>query len=369
MNTITTANYKIDQQIKRATNLAKPENTLIKQKIENNQQVSFGSTAAAKGILAKTSHAATSLILKINQSRLPHPVKAWSTYMIANVPILSNVVFKSPIMEGDLIFAITAALPFARTVSEVPERRGEAFIRDMSGFLIFLTCVRAVQGLAWEKPLKFMQQAKPLQALAKKPAINNISMVTSMFPDTGRFLSEVARVDKVDDVIKAALGKGNVDDALKVVFNAVKEPGIKETARAYFERVPRAKEHFIKALEAAGGSKEGLKSNLQSFNKLKSFRSLAGAIIGGIVYILVSGIGINLLNQHLAKKKAAQKQKTPDLTPKGIPFAAKMNQENKVNNSLLLNQPTVNLSQIPGGQYSNRNQFINEINGWLNQIQ
>ncbi|MEW5818854.1 MAG: hypothetical protein AB1782_01570 [Cyanobacteriota bacterium] len=339
-----------------------------KNNLSGNNQISFGSAAAAGGMMAGVSKAATNLILKINQSRLlPGPLKSWSTYMIANVPILSNVVFKSPITEGDLIFATAAALPFARTVSETKERRREAFLRDMSGFVIFLTCVRAVQGLEWEKALKFMSQAKPLQALAKDKSINLMGMVTRMFPDTQNLLSELARIDKIDDVIKAASKSGTLDDVINTTFKTVKEPGVKDAAMSFFKRVPKAKEHFVSSIQSAATG-NGLKSTLTSLNKLKRFRSVAGAIIGGIAYILISGIGINKLNQYLAKRDKMKKQQTKDISPKGIPFSAKVNEGQKLNLSTN-NQISagLDLKQVAGGHLSNRDHFLAALNTLDNQ--
>jgi hypothetical protein len=347
-------NAALNINIRPVQNNIQQEKPPVKPLQQKQPPLSFGNAALSGGLMGKVSKGATSLILKINQSRLPGPIKAWSTYMIANVPILSNVVFKSPITEGDLIFATAAALPFARTVSEVPDRRREAFLRDMSGFLIFLTCVRAVQGLQWEKPLKFLSQAKPLQSLAKQESINLLNVVTNMFPDTQKMLGEIARVDKVDDIIRAATQKGNADDALKAIVNSVKDSSSRNSMQAYFSRVPRAKEHFLKALKSAGGSKEGLKESLKNFNKLKSFRSVAGAIIGGIVYILISGIGINKLNQYLAKRKEAKNQPAPDLKPKGIPFAAKISEMPVRDN-------------IVAGNHSNRQLFMSELTTWTSR--
>lgn len=290
-------------------------------------QVSFSGVVPSASMMSKVSNAATNLILKINKSGLPGPLKSWSTYMIANVPVLSNIVFKSPITEGDLIFATAAALPFARTLSETKNRRREAFLRDMSGFIIFLTCVRAVQGLEWEKPLKFMSQAKPLQALAKNAAINQMGMVTRMFPDTQRLLAELARVDKIDDLFKAVIKPDQYDDIIKSAFGMVKEGGVKDSALEFFKRVPKAKEHFVKSLEAAAKG-DGVKTTIKNLNKLKNFRSVAGAIIGGVAYILISGIGINKLNQYLAKRDKAKN--ATNMGPQGIPFSAKMNDSTRV---------------------------------------
>ena len=351
--------------------ISKSEHLNISQK-----PVSFGSAVVTKsliskignafnGVIPKISKASTSLILKINKSNLPGPIKSWSTYMIANVPVLSNIVFKSPITEGDLIFATAAALPFARTVSETKDRRREAFLRDMSGFVIFLTCVRAVQGLEWERVLKFMEKAKPLQKLAKDNAISLMNMTTRMFPDTQKMLSELARIDKIDDVIKAAVNKGTLDDILKSVFSHVKEPNVANSAMSYFQRVPRAKEHFVKALEVSATNPNGLKTSFANLNKLKNFRSIAGAIIGGIAYILISGIGINKLNQYLAKRDKEKNNKDNNFTPKGIPFARKLTQDNILKSqqpaSFILKNP-VDLKSIKGGHLSNRDQFMDTFN-------
>lgn len=336
--------------------------------IANNNKVNFQGAVPNAAMMGKVSKIATNLILKINQSALPGPIKSWSTYMIANVPILSNIVFKSPVTEGDLIFATAAALPFARTLSETKDRRREAFLRDMSGFIIFLTCVRAVQGLEWEKPLKFLSQAKPLQALAKDTSINLMGMVNRMFPDTQRLLAELARVDKIDDIVKATISKGNFDDVIKATFNAVKEPGVKDSALEFFKRVPQAKEHFVKSLESAANA-NGVKSTLKNLNKLKNFRSVAGAIIGGIAYILISGIGINKLNQYLAQKDKVKKTAQADMTPKGIPFSAKIADNTRVSGAAQINMPgAIDTRQISGGHLSDRNNVIAELNSLFQPV-